>query len=90
MVITALCPHSLSFRPIVISSQSIVQIEPVSVNKGTTILFDGRTSEKLLKGDSIKIQRGKGSFLVINNPIRTQWDTLAGKLKWADKPKYNT
>jgi len=67
IVITALCPHSLSFRPIVISSESIVQIEPVRVNEGTTILFDGREGEKLQKSDSIKIQRGRGSFLVINN-----------------------
>jgi len=42
IVITALCPHSLSFRPIVISSESVVRIEPVRVNEGTTILFDGR------------------------------------------------
>jgi NAD+ kinase len=90
IVITALCPHSLSFRPIVISSQSVVQIEPVRVNEGTTILFDGRAGEKLQKGDSIKVQQGRGSFLVINNPIRTQWDTLASKLKWAEKPRYNT
>jgi len=90
IVITALCPHSLNFRPIVISSESIVQIEPVRVNEGTTILFDGQAGEKLQKNDSIKLQRGQGNFLVINNPIRTQWDTLASKLKWAEKPKYNT
>jgi len=90
IVITALCPHSLSFRPIVISSESIVQIEPVRVNEGTTILFDGRSGEKLHQNDTIEIQRGQGSFLIIDNPMRTQWDTLASKLKWADKPKYNT
>ena len=90
IVITPLCPHSLSFRPIVISAEGIVEIHPVRVNQGTTITLDGQVSEKVKVGDVIKVQRHRGSFLVVNNPMRTQWDTLAGKLNWAEKPKYNT
>jgi len=26
--------------------------------------------------------------LIVNNPLRNQWDTLATKLSWAEKPKY--
>jgi len=89
IVITPLCPHSLSFRPIVINADSIVEIQPIRVNKGTTINLDGQVSHKLQIGDVVKIQRHPGSFLVVNNPMRTQWDTLAGKLNWAEKPKYN-
>ena len=89
IVITPLCPHSLSFRPIVINADSIVEIQPVRVNEGTTINLDGQVSHKLAVGNVIKIQRHHGSFLVVNNPVRTQWDTLAGKLSWAEKPKYN-
>lgn len=89
IVITPLCPHSLSFRPIVINADSILEIQPVRVNKGTTINLDGQVSHKLQAGDVVKVQRHHGSFLVVNNPVRTQWDTLAGKLNWAEKPKYN-
>lgn len=89
IVITPLCPHSLSFRPIVINADSIVEIQLIRVNKGTTINLDGQVSHKLQIGDVVKIQRHPGSFLVVNNPMRTQWDTLAGKLNWAEKPKYN-
>lgn len=89
IVITPLCPHSLSFRPIVISAQSIITIEPVRVNKGTTINLDGQLSHQLRKNDVVTIQRHRGAFLVVNNPVRTQWDTLSSKLNWAEKPKYN-
>ncbi|RKY11584.1 MAG: hypothetical protein DRP65_03850 [Planctomycetota bacterium] len=89
VVITPLCPHSLSFRPIVINADSIVEIQPVRVNKSTTINLDGQVSHKLQAGDVVKVQRHRGSFLVVNNPVRTQWDTLASKLSWAEKPKYN-
>ena len=90
IVITPLCPHSLSFRPIVISAENVIRITPQKVNAGTTIILDGQVCHQLDSGDEITIQRHHGWFLVINNPLRTQWDTLAGKLNWAQRPKYNT
>ncbi|HIJ66889.1 MAG TPA: NAD(+)/NADH kinase [Planctomycetes bacterium] len=89
IVITPLCPHSLSFRPIVINADSILEIQPIRVNKATTINLDGQVSHKIQVCDVVKVERHHGSFLVVNNPFRTQWDTLAGKLNWAEKPKYN-
>ncbi|OQY06722.1 MAG: hypothetical protein B6I25_03360 [Planctomycetales bacterium 4572_13] len=88
MVITPLCPHSLSFRPIVINADSELQIECVRLNKQTTLLLDGQVTQKLELGDIVNIQKHAGQFLVVNNPLRTQWDTLAGKLNWAEKPRY--
>lgn len=90
MVVTPLCPQSLSFRPIVINAAGIVDIELLRVNAGTTLTLDGQISHKLRVGDVVSLQKDKGAFLVVNNPLRTQWDTLASKLKWADKPKYNS
>jgi NAD+ kinase len=89
IVITPICPHSLSFRPIVINADNIVQIQPRRINEDTTITLDGQVSHKLQLNDVVKVQRHPGSFLVVNNPLRTQWDTLASKLNWARKPKYN-
>ena len=88
MVVTPLCPHSLSFRPIVINADNQLQIECVRMNKQTTLLLDGQVTQKLELGDIINIQKHAGQFLVVNNPLRTQWDTLASKLNWAEKPRY--
>ncbi|HUS72211.1 MAG TPA: NAD(+)/NADH kinase [Sedimentisphaerales bacterium] len=88
MVITPMCPHSLSFRPIVINADSKVEVFGVRVNEGTTVSMDGQVSCKLSIDDVVRIERHKGDFLVVNNPLRTQWDTLATKLSWAEKPKY--
>jgi len=90
IVITPVCPHSLSFRPIVINAESTVEVLPIRVNTGTSVILDGQILTELNIGDVVKVNRHKGTFLVVNNPLRTQWDTLAGKLKWADRPKYNT
>ncbi len=89
IVITPVCPHSLSFRPVVISADSTIEIHPVRVNADTSIILDGQVGRKLKVDDVVKVDRHAGSFLVVNNPMRTQWDTLASKLSWAEKPKYN-
>ncbi len=90
IVITPMCPHSLSFRPIVINADSKVEVLTQRVNPGTTINLDGQVSTKLEAGDVVIINKHTGSFQLVNNPKRTKWDTLAGKLSWAEKPKYIT
>ncbi len=88
MVITPICPHSLSFRPIVINADSRVEVFGVRVNEGTTVSIDGQVSLKLSSDDVVRVERQNCDFLIVNNPKRTQWDTLAEKLRWAEKPKY--
>ncbi len=88
VVITPICPHSLSFRPIVISADSKVEVHGIRLNEGTTVSIDGQVSCKLEIGDVVTVEKASGEFLVVNNPVRTQWDTLAAKLSWAEKPKY--
>ena len=88
MVITPICPHSLSFRPIVIKADSIIEIVGIRVNEGTTISIDGQVSLRLSIDDVVRVERQSCNFLIVNNPLRSQWDTLAMKLSWAEKPKY--
>jgi NAD+ kinase len=88
MVITPICPHSLSFRPIVINADSAVEVFGVRVNEGTTVSIDGQVSLRLSIDDVVRVEREKSDFLIVNNPLRSQWDTLATKLSWAEKPKY--
>ncbi|MBE0536859.1 MAG: NAD(+)/NADH kinase [Phycisphaerae bacterium] len=90
IVITPVCPHSLSFRPIVINAESIVEIHAMRVNEGTTVTLDGQVSRKFNADDKVIVKRHNCHFLVVNNPLRTQWDTLAGKLNWAGSPRYRT
>ncbi len=88
MVITPICPHSLSFRPIVIDAGSIVEVCCMRVNDGTTVSIDGQVSRGLSTDDVVRVGRERSCFLVVNNPVRTRWQTLASKLSWAERPKY--
>lgn len=88
MVITPICPHSLSFRPIVIDADSQVEVCCTGGNEGTTVSIDGQVSRTLSVNDVVRVAREASSFLVVNNPSRTPWQTLASKLGWAERPKY--
>lgn len=88
IVVTPVCPHSLSFRPIVLNAEHQLKIETLRVNEQTTLLLDGQMQQRLMKNDIVAIRKHSGQFLVVNNPLRTQWDTLATKLHWAQKPRY--
>jgi NAD+ kinase len=88
VVITPICPHSLSFRPIVINADSKIEVFGVKVNEGTTISIDGQVSQNLSIDDIVRVEKAESDFLIVNNPLRSQWDTLASKLQWAKSPKY--
>jgi NAD+ kinase len=87
--ITPICPQSLSFRPIVVSSQNKLLVTARRVNAGTTLFCDGQESTHIAEGDRIVIQRAAKDVLLIENPDAREWRTLAEKLNWAASPRYN-
>jgi NAD+ kinase len=89
LCITPICPHSLSFRPVVIADRALVTITAVKVNPGTHLFCDGQTAEKLLPGERVVIRRAPHDVVLIENPDARGWSTLAQKLNWAVTPKYN-
>jgi NAD+ kinase len=87
--ITPICPHSLSFRPVVISPRSTVVIAGVRVNPGTTVFCDGQASTNLAAGDKVVVRRSPHDVLLIEDPDAREWRSLAEKLHWAASPKYD-
>jgi NAD+ kinase len=90
MVITPICPHSLNFRPIVIDAASVVEIRCTRTNEGTQVSVDGQVATGIALHEVVTVARVRSSFLVVENPARTRWDTLVTKLGWARKPRYAT
>lgn len=86
--VTPICPHSLSFRPVVVSPKSTLVIAAVRVNPGTTLFCDGQESTRLADGDKVVVRRSPHDALLIDDPDARQWRSLAEKLNWAAGPKY--
>jgi NAD+ kinase len=89
IAITPICPHSLSFRPVVAPLSSTITITPERVNPGTTLFCDGQSSTPLRVGDKVAITRADHDVLLYDNPHSNPWQALAEKLHWALGPNYN-
>jgi len=87
--ITPICPHSLSFRPVVISPKGTIVAHAVKVNEGTTLFCDGQASTRLKAGEKVVVHRSAHDVQLIENPDAREWRTLAEKVNWAMTPKYN-
>jgi NAD kinase len=68
----------------------VIEIRCTRINEGTTISVDGQVATGLALDDVVNVAKVRSSFLVVENPTRTRWDTLVTKLGWAKKPRYAT
>jgi NAD+ kinase len=88
--ITPICPPSLSFRTVVVSMKTTVQITATRVNAGTTLTCDGQVSTELKAGERIVIRKADHDVLLVDNPDTKEWAVLAEKLNWGVGPRYNS
>ena len=89
MCLTPLCAHSLSFRPIVVSSRQTIMLQARRVNRGTDLVVDGQSSCNLSNGDRVIIRRADQPLMLVDNPHAREWQALGEKLNWASVPNYN-
>ena len=87
LCVSAICPQSLAFRPIVFSADRDVWLRVVRANEGTTLVIDGQESVKLEPDEQVLIRRHEKTLTLIHNPDLNYWTMLAKKMRWAASPR---
>jgi NAD+ kinase len=88
LIITPICPQTLSFRPIVLAGGDTITLKLHRANTGTAIVVDGQVSTPLTAGAVIRLQAYPRRLKLITNPDLNFWDTLARKMHWAARPRF--
>jgi NAD+ kinase len=88
IIVTPLNPHSLTHKPIVINRESVIDIQAVRVNEGTTAIIDGQVAHALAPGDRVTIRRFSHDLLLVRNPLYPGWHKLKAKLHWGTSPSF--
>ena len=82
VVITPICPFTLSNRPIVVPDDSMIEVRLMTDNEEVALTLDGQVGFPLQAGDRAVIRKSKTSFNLVQPPNRNYFDVLRNKLKW--------
>ena len=87
LLVTPICPFSLSWRPMVIPCKDEVIIR-VEMKQRASILLtvDGQESCPLEVGDTIRIQGRRGGVKIIKSNLRGFYEVVRTKLGWSGGP----
>lgn len=86
VILTPICPHALTFRPLTMSVDRRLVVTVPRANEGTTAVIDGRIARPFGAGDTIVLTRFAADFLLVHNPRHSEWHALRNKLRWGQLP----
>jgi len=84
-IITPICPHTLTNRPLVVSSEMKVEIIVTTQEPDTYLTLDGQIGVRLKTGDLIEVKRTDTSVKLIKSPFRDFFSILKTKLMWGER-----
>jgi NAD+ kinase len=85
LVLVPICPHTLSDRPIVVNSDTVIEIVLTEGNGNAHATFDGQEIFSLNENDHVFIRRAENRVHLIHPAGRSHYDVLRAKLQWGGK-----
>ena len=82
MVLTPICPHTLSLRPMVVPDSSQVEVILRTHREEVHLTVDGQEGTSLGYGDRLRMTRSDRRVRLVKISDRTFYDSLRGKLRW--------
>ena len=82
IVITPICPFTLSNRPIVVPDDAVIELLLKTDQEDVALTLDGQVGFPLKIGDRVVIQKSRTTFNLIQPSNRNYFDVLRDKLRW--------
>ena len=83
LILTPICPFTLTNRPIIIPDSAIIQIKMGKESEKTVILtFDGQVGFDLYFGDKVIIQKSEEKIRLLRPPDHSYFSIIRNKLMW--------
>jgi NAD+ kinase len=87
-VITPICPHALTARPVVESADKTYTISIGQAGDGTWLVIDGQEVVELTHEHRVIVRRAPVTFGLVKVAGRSYYQTLRDKLRWGTPPTY--
>jgi NAD+ kinase len=85
LVITPICPHMLTNRPLVTSGDAEVEVRVGTQSGSVVMTLDGQLGRALEPGDALVVRRAAKPLRVMAHPSRGFFDVLRQKLHWGER-----
>ena len=84
-VITPICPHMLTNRPMIVPADSAIRIEVKFKDEDVVLTADGQVGMPLKGGDIVEVHRSASRTRLILSPDKEYFEVLRTKLRWGER-----
>lgn len=85
IIITPICPHTLTNRPIVVPDEVTIKVILKTTQEEVLLTLDGQQGFMLEYGDVVEVKKSETGILLIKSPYRHYFELLREKLKWGER-----
>ena len=89
ITLSPISPHSLTVKPIVLSSEQVIKLKAFSPHKNVQVSCDGQRVYKFSPPLEIEIKKSNRSLKLIKTSLTTYFETLRNKLLWGIDVRVN-
>jgi NAD+ kinase len=83
-IITPICPHTLTDRPVVVRDSCCIDMKLSGDTESVFLTLDGQKGIPLQASDCVRITRAKEALKLIQPPRKSYFEILRNKLKWGE------
>jgi NAD+ kinase len=89
VVLTPICPHMLTNRPLVLPDELEVEIGIVSHSEDQEVYLtlDGQEGFPIAETDRVCVRKSEHRILLVQSPEKNYFDVLRTKLKWGESER---
>lgn len=85
MILTAICPHQLTIRPLVLRGDAAITLIVEGVPEQIYLTVDGQEAIELRLGDELHCSRSRHTIRLVRMSGNSFYDVLRAKLKWGER-----
>ena len=85
MIVTPICPHLLTIRPMVVRGDAQINLSVTGVPDQTYLTVDGQEAVEVLVGDNLRVIRSEHTVQLVRLRTDGFFDVLRQKLKWGER-----
>lgn len=85
IILTPICPHTLTNRPLLLPDTAEIKVTIKSENENMFLSFDGQVGQSLFAGDLVKIKKSSQVIHLVKSPFKDYFEVLRTKLRWGER-----